>query len=36
MRVKDVISAQIVTISPNDTTQSAARLMLERKLARCH
>lgn len=29
MRVKDVMSAQIVTISPNDTAQSAARLMLE-------
>ncbi|WP_318909977.1 cyclic nucleotide-binding/CBS domain-containing protein [Shinella zoogloeoides] len=29
MRVKDVMSAQIVTVSPNDTAQSAARLMLE-------
>ena len=29
MRVMDVMSAQIVTISPNDTAQSAARLMLE-------
>ncbi|MBB5043907.1 CBS domain-containing protein [Shinella fusca] len=29
MRVKDVMSAQIVTISPSDTAQSAARLMLE-------
>jgi CBS domain-containing protein len=29
MLVKDVMSAQIVTISPNDTAQSAARLMLE-------
>lgn len=29
MRVKDVMSAQIVTASPNDTAQSAARLMLE-------
>ena len=29
MRVKDVMSAQVVTISPNDTAQSAARLMLE-------
>jgi CBS domain-containing protein len=29
MRVRDVMSAQIVTVSPNDTAQSAARLMLE-------
>jgi len=29
MRVKDVMSAQIVTVSPSDTAQSAARLMLE-------
>ncbi len=29
MLVKDVMSAQIVTVSPNDTAQSAARLMLE-------
>lgn len=29
MRVKDVMTAQIVTVSPNDTAQSAARLMLE-------
>lgn len=29
MRVRDVMSAQIFTISPNDTAQSAARLMLE-------
>ena len=29
MRVKDVMSAQIVTVSPNDTAQSAARLMAE-------
>ncbi|MFT4160688.1 CBS domain-containing protein [Shinella sp.] len=29
MHVKDVMSAQIVTVSPNDTAQSAARLMLE-------
>ena len=29
MRVKDVMSAQIVTISPSDTAQSAARLMAE-------
>ncbi len=29
MRVKELMSAQIVTISPNDTAQSAARLMLE-------
>jgi len=29
MRVKDVMSAQIVTISPSDTAQSAARLMRE-------
>lgn len=29
MRVKDVMSAQMVTVSPNDTAQSAARLMLE-------
>ncbi len=32
MRVKDVMSAQIVTISPSDTAQSAARLMLETKV----
>ncbi|KNY14103.1 hypothetical protein AKG11_26155 [Shinella sp. SUS2] len=29
MLVKDVMSAQMVTVSPNDTAQSAARLMLE-------
>ena len=29
MRVKQVMSAQIVTVSPSDTAQSAARLMLE-------
>jgi len=29
MRVKEVMSAQIVTASPGDTAQSAARLMLE-------
>lgn len=29
MQVKDVMSAQIVTVSPMDTAQSAARLMLE-------
>lgn len=29
MLVKDVMSAQIVTVSPNDTAQSAARLMAE-------
>lgn len=29
MQVKDVMSAQIVTVSPSDTAQSAARLMLE-------
>ena len=29
MHIKDVMSAQIVTVSPNDTAQSAARLMLE-------
>ena len=29
MRVRDVMSAQIVTISPMDTAQSAARLMHE-------
>ena len=29
MRVRDVMSAQMITISPNDTAQSAARLMLE-------
>lgn len=32
MRVKDVMSAQIVTVSPNDTAQSAARLMLEAEI----
>lgn len=29
MLVRDVMSAQMVTVSPNDTAQSAARLMLE-------
>lgn len=29
MRIKDIMSAQIVTVSPNDTAQSASRLMLE-------
>lgn len=29
MPVRDVMSAQIFTISPNDTAQSAARLMLQ-------
>lgn len=32
MRVKDVMSPQVITISPNDTAQSAARLMLDAEI----
>ncbi|MFC3075102.1 CBS domain-containing protein [Shinella pollutisoli] len=32
MRVKDVMSPQVITISPNDTAQSAGRLMLDAEI----